>query len=60
MGFKVYAQRGETEAYVNEYVIDDENDDFPSQKDCAPGSTVICPKTSQVWMMDSEGNWIEM
>lgn len=53
---------GNKKAYgVAEYVCDTEDDikDLPTTG-CAPGSAAIIISTGSVYMMDSEGKWVEI
>jgi len=61
MGYRITAQRGETEAYVTEFVCDTTADvaNLPT-KNCDPGSSCLVIGTSEVYVLNTQRHWVQI
>ena len=59
MGIARIKQKDTVNAYYTEFVIDKVSDiaDLPHMPECAPGSVAICIEDSEVYMLNTKGQW---
>ena len=52
-------QKDTVNSYYTEFVIDYISDvaKLPSMPECAPGSAAICIENSEVYMLNTKGQW---
>ena len=52
-------QKDTVNAYYTEFVIDNISDvaGLPRMPECAPGSVAICIENSEVYMLNTKGQW---
>ena len=52
-------QKDTVNAYYTEFVIDNVSDiaELPRMPECAPGSAAICIENSEVYMLNTKGQW---
>lgn len=61
MAISLRAQNGEIKYKVNDYVVDTIEDLKSLQNTyCAAGSTALIISTSQVYMKNTNGEWVEI
>lgn len=61
MAIALRAQNGEERYNVNDYVVDNIADLEAIKKvRCAAGSTALVISTSQVYMKNTDGEWVEI
>ena len=56
----LYAQNGDTQYNIREYVIDSAEDIAKLPTDGAMGSTAIVISTSEAYMLNSKKEWVKM
>ena len=60
MGYARIKQKDTVNAYYTEFVIDSVEDvaRLPVQPEAATGSAAICISNSEVYLLNSEGEWV--
>lgn len=58
--YKMTSQNGDVVYDVKEYVCDTPDDIVNLPRNCGMGSTCIVISTSEVYMMNSKGEWVKI
>lgn len=60
MGYSLNKQSNRIDYNVREYICDTEADIADIPTNCAPGSTIFVIETSNLYMLNTKGEWIQI